>query len=178
VISYDYPGYGLMQGKTDEQGCYDTIKAVYEHLIDNKVSNIVLMGQSVGTGPTAWLAKDLCKKKTPPQSVVLLSPFRSAVSVISPTLATLSYTSHVVSESTLDIFDSYYHLKSVTCPVQIIAGTNDNVTPYSQACELQRIVNYPLPLVSLEGAGHNDVFSPNYRDHLLDAVRAVINTYN
>lgn len=175
VISYDYPGYGLMQGETTEQGCYNTIQYVYDYLVKTeKITNIVLMGQSVGTGPTAWLAKSLCDKKTPPRGVVLLCPFQSAISIISPSMATVTYTSHAVSETTLDIFDSYHHLKSVTCPVQLITGTADTVTPPSEALGLQKVLRNPLPLVSLEGAGHNDVFNPQFRDPLYSALKSVI----
>jgi len=174
VVAYDYPGYGLHEGSTDEQGCHDTINQVYKHLVENGVTDITLMGQSVGTGPTAWLAKELCQRKTPPHSVVMLSPFRSAVSVLSPTAAAVSYSSHVVSERTLDIFDSYYHLQSVTCPVQIIAGTNDGVTPYDQACALQNVLSNPLPIYTLEGAGHNDVFSPYYKDQVIAGISCAI----
>lgn len=58
VISYDYPGYGLHQGTPTEAGCYETIYKVYKYLRANTDCPILVVGQSVGTGPSAWLAKE------------------------------------------------------------------------------------------------------------------------
>ena len=33
MIGYDYPGYGLSDGKP-EQGCFDAIDAIYDHVIN------------------------------------------------------------------------------------------------------------------------------------------------
>lgn len=130
-----------------------------------------MVGQSVGTGPTSWLAKQLSINKPPLKSVVLISPFSSAVSVVSSSLADISYTSHAVSESTLDIFDTYYHLQSVTCRVQIISGTADQITPYSHALKLQGISKNGY-LTTLNGAGHNDVWDSMNIQKVLSGIRA------
>ena len=132
------------------------------------------MGQSVGTGPTTWLAKKLCQTGQAPKSVVLITPFTSAVSVASESAATVTYISHAVSEETLDIFDNRYHIQRVTCPVQIIAGTRDQVTPHSQAEYLTEIAPNSLPMISLQGSGHNDVWSRDYFASTMNGIRTAV----
>jgi alpha-beta hydrolase superfamily lysophospholipase len=59
VIACDYPGYGESGGKPSEKGCYRAIEATYHYLnktLSTKPSDIILIGQSVGSGPTCWLA--------------------------------------------------------------------------------------------------------------------------
>lgn len=172
VISYDYPGYGLSPGNPSEKSCYQTIAKVYSLLISEKIKNIILMGQSIGTGPTTWLACQLSQKRVPPDfeknpiAVVLITPFTSALSVMSSTASSVS--------SCLDIFDNNYHLNQIDRPVQIIAGTNDHVTPYHHAQKLQHTARFPFPMVSLIGAGHNDVFETRYQKEVFDGILKVI----
>ena len=174
VLAYEYPGYGIHQGEASEQGCYETIERVHSYLVRKKIQSIILIGQSLGTGPTSWLAKRLCRRGEPPPLIILLTPFTSAVGVVNPTMAAVSYSSHIISERTLDLFDNYYHLKSVTSPVQIIAGDEDSVTPYSHACELQKILKNPLPMITLRRANHNDLFHSYYVDRTLAGIRQAI----
>ena len=60
IIAFDYPGYGLSEGKPSESGCYEAISVVYEHLVEtlNRDSNrVIAWGRSLGTGPTTYLAE-------------------------------------------------------------------------------------------------------------------------
>ena len=174
VLAYEYPGYGLYdQERPSEDTIYNAIHDVYQYLVDNvgvSKSNIILVGQSLGTGPTTWLAN----VEEAIRAVVLITPFKSACSVVSETAAAVCYSSHIFSMKTLDIFDNYYHLLNIKCPIQIIAGTNDRVTPYSHARELQSISANPLSLITLSGAGHNDVLSPPFLEQILQGIRNVV----
>ena len=58
MIGYDYPGYGLSDGKASEQGCFDAIDAIYDHVINKlhrEPGKIILWGRSLGTGPSLYL---------------------------------------------------------------------------------------------------------------------------
>jgi hypothetical protein len=86
VMGYDYTGYGASAGDMPSVGqTLSDITAVYEHLVSGMgmpPSSIILYGQSVGSGPTAYLGsleKDL-------GGVVLHSPLLSGVRVLSPGL--------------------------------------------------------------------------------------------
>jgi pimeloyl-ACP methyl ester carboxylesterase len=86
----------------------------------------------------------------------------------------MSYSSHVISDETLDIFDNYYHLKQVDVPLQIIAATNDRVTPFDQAVQLYNVCRRPLPLIKLTGAGHNNCFDSQYVQDTLKGIQQAI----
>ncbi|KAE8720271.1 bioproteinsis of lysosome-related organelles complex 1 subunit 2-like [Hibiscus syriacus] len=61
---YDYSGYGQSSGKPTEQNTYADIEAVYRCLGEKygvKEEDVILYGQSVGSGPTLDLATRLPK---------------------------------------------------------------------------------------------------------------------
>ncbi|KAH7441827.1 hypothetical protein KP509_03G056500 [Ceratopteris richardii] len=62
LMGYDYVGYGQSSGKPDEYNTYSDIEAAYECLEQDygaKQEDIVLYGQSIGSGPTLDLASQL-----------------------------------------------------------------------------------------------------------------------
>ncbi|MDB4566080.1 outer membrane protein assembly factor BamA [Akkermansiaceae bacterium] len=109
VISYDYPGYGESGGKPTEKGCYEAIEKTYRYLIEDQgvaPENIILVGQSVGSGPTCWLASQKNH-----HSIVLISPFLSAYQTVT----------HIPIFPG-DRFPNYRHLKKVNSPLVVIHG--------------------------------------------------------
>ena len=59
MIAYDYPGYGLSEGKPSEEGCYDAVEAVYDYVVNQLGRNpveVIMWGRSLGTGPSLFLA--------------------------------------------------------------------------------------------------------------------------
>ncbi|URE23131.1 abhydrolase domain-containing protein [Musa troglodytarum] len=80
---YDYSGYGQSSGKPSEQNTYADIEAAYKCLVEiysAKEEEIVLYGQSVGSGPTVNLAARLPHLR----AVVLHSPILSGLRVMYP----------------------------------------------------------------------------------------------
>lgn len=78
-LAYDYPGYGLTRGKPSEKGVYRNAEAAYQYLTEKKghsSSQIFLVGQSVGSGPSTYLAE-----KGKGSGLILISPFKSAFRV-------------------------------------------------------------------------------------------------
>ena len=79
VVAYEYPGYEEGRGSTREQvnqAALDRLRS----LIDDEggaPERIVLMGRSIGTGPTAWLAAHPDFSEMQFASIVLWSPFSS-----------------------------------------------------------------------------------------------------
>lgn len=149
VISYDYPGYGESAGSPDEEGCYRAIEATYQHLtgpLGVPPSDLVLVGQSVGTGPACWLAA-----RHDHAALVLISPFMSAFRSITriPLLPG-------------DRFPNHQHLTQVTSPLLVIHGEEDGVIPCSQGQSLFDLSpsseKFFLPVSE---AGHNDLFLSN-----------------
>ena len=72
-MGYDYTGYGQSYGKPSEQNTYADIEAAYRYLVEKygaKEEDIILYGQSVGSGPTIDLATCLPDLR----AVILHSP--------------------------------------------------------------------------------------------------------
>lgn len=85
VVVYDYSGYGESGGVPSEYGTYRDIDAVYDYVLgtvaDGNSKNIILYGQSVGSGPCCYLA---AKKGIGLGGMILHSPFTSGMRVLTP----------------------------------------------------------------------------------------------
>lgn len=84
VISYDYSGYGESGGVAIEANTYKDIATVYDWTLRNVAQgnehNIVLYGQSVGSGPSCHL----CSRNKNVGGLILHSPFTSGMRVLTP----------------------------------------------------------------------------------------------
>ncbi|PSR82151.1 Protein ABHD17C like, partial [Actinidia chinensis var. chinensis] len=83
IMSYDYSGYGASTGKPSEFNTYYDIEAVYNCLKNDygiKEEDVILYGQSVGSGPTLHLASRLQRLR----GVVLHSAILSGIRVLYP----------------------------------------------------------------------------------------------
>uniref|UniRef100_A0A7S4QEP4 Serine aminopeptidase S33 domain-containing protein n=1 Tax=Ditylum brightwellii TaxID=49249 RepID=A0A7S4QEP4_9STRA len=91
VIVYDYSGYGQSGGVPMEKNTYRDIKLVYEwtakHLAyEKREESIVVYGQSVGSGPSCYIAK----KRQNIGGLILHSPFTSGMRVLTPSRYVIS----------------------------------------------------------------------------------------
>jgi dienelactone hydrolase len=73
----------LRRGTPLERNTYSDIEAVYnyvqEHVANGDSRSIILYGQSVGSGPSCYLAS-----KQPVGGLILHSPFTSGMRVLTP----------------------------------------------------------------------------------------------
>ncbi|MQM08303.1 hypothetical protein Taro_041158, partial [Colocasia esculenta] len=109
LLGYDYSGYGQSSGKPSEQNTYADIEAAYKCLQENfgaKEEDIILYGQSLGSGPTLDLATRLPNLK----AVVLHSPILSGLRVMYPVKRTYWF----------DIYKNIDKIQLVNCPVLVI----------------------------------------------------------
>ena len=144
VISYDYPGYGLSEGKASEQNCYEAIDSVFEYLTkDKKISpnRILLWGRSLGTGPSCYLAS-----KENVGGLILETPFLSAFRTISE-IPVLPW----------DRFRNIEFVDSVKCPSLVIHGRWDEVVPFRQGKKIYNNLPQPKTFLEIKEASHNDL---------------------
>ncbi|KAK6255853.1 hypothetical protein SCA6_017158 [Theobroma cacao] len=107
-----------------EQNTYADIEAVYRCLGEKygvKEEDVILYGQSVGSGPTLDLATRLPKLR----AVVLHSPISSGLRVMYPVKRTYWF----------DICKNIDKLPFGSCPVLVIHGTADDVVDWSHVIE-------------------------------------------
>jgi fermentation-respiration switch protein FrsA (DUF1100 family) len=164
VILYDYEGYGLSEGTPSERGCINGIESVYNYVVSKGVnpSDIILYGTSIGTGPTVHLAHKLAQQGINLKGILLQTPYKSVVSVISQSLATTSYISSAgYDEYNPDLFRTIDKIGSIKSPITIIHGLLDEVIPYDHSVTLTKQNKY-IKLVTLNDASHNNIDSDYY----------------
>ncbi|MEO1392404.1 MAG: alpha/beta hydrolase [Cyanobacteria bacterium J06634_5] len=144
VFAYDYPGYGHSTGKPTEGGTYRAIEAAYAYLTTElKIApeTIVAYGQSVGGGPSTFLAAN-----EPLGGLILQSTFATVFQVVVP-FRILPF----------EKFPTVKRIDRIDCPLLLIHGTQDRTIPFSHSEELLAAAVAPKQLVPIVGADHNDI---------------------
>ncbi|KAL9226486.1 hypothetical protein vseg_002293 [Gypsophila vaccaria] len=156
LMGYDYSGYGQSTGKPSEQNTYADIEAVYRCLVEKygvKEEDVVLYGQSVGSGPTLDLAIRLPKLR----AVVLHSPIMSGLRVMYSVKKTYWF----------DIYKNIDKISSVNCPVLVIHGAADDVVDCSHGKQLWEQCKEKYEPLWIQGGNHCDLeLYPEYITHL------------
>ncbi|CAM0882189.1 unnamed protein product [Alopecurus aequalis] len=156
LFGYDYAGYGRSTGKPTEYNTYADIEAAYNCLKEKygvPDEDIILYGQSVGSGPTIDLASRLPNLR----AVVLHSPILSGLRVLYPVKKTFWF----------DIYKNVDKISLVNCPVLVIHGTSDDVVDWSHGKQLWELCKVKHSPLWLSGGGHcNLELYPDYIRHL------------
>nr|GMC65089.1 protein ABHD17B [Ipomoea batatas] len=147
IMSYDYSGYGGSSGKPSEFNTYYDIEAVYNCLKSEygiKQEDVILYGQSVGSGPTLHLASRLQRLK----AVILHSAILSGIRVLYPVKMTFWF----------DIFK----------------GTADDIVDFSHGKRLWELSKEKYDPLWVQGGGHCNLETyPEYIRHLRKFVNAM-----
>jgi pimeloyl-ACP methyl ester carboxylesterase len=156
VIAYDYPGYGLTPGTSSEKSTQQAIQSTWDYAINSGIpaSSIIILGRSIGSGPSVWLATH-----TKPAGLILISPLKSAYCV--------AFGRPIFPG---DRFPNYKRINDTDAPLLVIHGELDDIIPYSHGQELyQKSPSRLKKFVSVKKSGHNDLY-PNALNEVLDAV--------
>lgn len=119
VVGYDYTGYGASMefgNPPTEKQTYRDIKAVYQYCLDAKLvtdpaKELVLYGQSVGSGPSCYLAS-----QKPVAGLILHSPILSGLRVITDSRMLACF----------DIFPNVNRVRKIKVPLFVIHGKVSN----------------------------------------------------
>lgn len=144
ILAYDYPGYGLSQGKPSESGCYEAIDAAYQHLTQElgvEPHRIVAWGRSLGTGPSCYLAST-----SKVGGLLLETPFLSAFRTVTE-IPVLPW----------DRFGNLGRIQDITCPSLVIHGKLDEVIPFRQGRKIHKELPEPKSFLEIPTASHNDL---------------------
>ncbi|KAH1200196.1 Alpha/beta hydrolase domain-containing protein 17C [Glycine max] len=163
LLCYDYSGYGQSSGKPSEHNTYADIEAAYKCLVEMygaKEEDIILYGQSVGSGPTTDLATRLPNLR----AVILHSPILSGLRVMYPVKRTYWF----------DIYKNIDKIPLVNCPVLVIHGTDDDVVDYSHGKQLWEHCKQKYEPLWIKGGNHcNLELYPQYIKHLKKFITAI-----
>ncbi len=163
VFAVEYPGYGLNAGQSpSETSLFAVAEAALDHLerkLGVAVKDVVLMGQSLGTGVATEMAL-----RGRGSAVVLISPYTSIDALGAHWLPGIP-SSLVVD----DHFDNLAKAPRVRAPVLIVTGLHDPLIPPSMSEELA--ASFPhATLLWVRTGHHNDLFALGRRRALVAAV--------
>jgi abhydrolase domain-containing protein 17 len=160
VIAYDYPGYGLSPGKPTQSSTQQSIQDTWDYAINFGIpaSSMIILGRSVGSGPSVWLASH-----TKPAGLILISPLKSAYCV--------AFGYPIIPG---DRFPNYKRIPKIDTPLLIIHSEQDQVIPFSHGKELFDISPATNKFLKpIKETGHNDMFY--YKsDEIFDAIDTFI----
>ncbi|KAL6221574.1 hypothetical protein ACLB2K_004970 [Fragaria x ananassa] len=163
IMSYDYSGYGASSGKPSEFNTYYDIEAVYNCLKTEygvKQEDLILYGQSVGSGPTLHMGSRLKRLR----AVVLHSAILSGIRVLYNIRVTFWF----------DIFKNIDKIQHVTCPVLVIHGTEDDIVDLSHGKRLWELSKEKYDPLWVKGGGHCNLETyPEYIKHLRKFINAM-----
>lgn len=136
IFAVEYPGYGPAEGDSCEESVNDNVKTAFEFLLSlgYPTSNIVIMGYSIGTGPTIQLASELCDAGTPPGAIVTIAAFLSICDIVRDLRRSLLIS--LFADAIANRWNSGEKIKKVTCPSMFVHGLIDEVIPYEHSEKL------------------------------------------
>ncbi|KAK9817194.1 hypothetical protein WJX72_010875 [[Myrmecia] bisecta] len=158
VLGYDYSGYGCSTGTPSVANTIADINACFDWLLTakgKKAMDIVLYGQSVGSGPTIELAA-----RTPDLGgVILHSPLMSGMRVLNPTWKRWP--------AWADIYPNLRLMPQVEATVLVMHGTEDEVVDFSHGQALHACAKHAAaPLWATSYNHQNLELCPQYLPHL------------
>lgn len=195
VICYDYSGYGHSEGTPSESNCYEDITAVYEYVTNGlgyKPCDVILMGWSLGSGPTVELAarlginytngtrhKLICKhtsrtiygrdEETAVHSDLSSSPLGGVI-LCSAFTSILGIARKAQLLQCMDTFDNLRKMNCIEVPVLVIHGTGDDVIAVNHGRQLYEQARNPFKPVYVLGAKHEDIYTDPFRNEVRHAI--------
>jgi fermentation-respiration switch protein FrsA (DUF1100 family) len=161
VLIFDYRGYGLSQGTTTEQGCYEDVKACYSWLKEHYPTQgpFIIHGRSLGGGVASWAAENLSC-----DGLILESTFTSI-----PAMGQYRFPFLPITFISNIYFPTTERIGKIACPIQVFHSKDDDVIPYFMGEQLARLAGVELQLLK---GDHNNGFSftSNYSDKLNEFV--------
>lgn len=150
VLLAGYRGYGGNPGDPSEEGLYRDARAWVKALHNQSIFNpqIILYGESLGSGVAVQMAVEYQDVK----GLVLEAPYTKL-----PDIGARQYPIVPVNLLMTERFESINKIGSVSVPVLIFHGTNDDVIPFAFGKRLFEAARDPKHFIPFEGLHHNDL---------------------
>lgn len=148
VLLLDYRGYGLSEGRPDEDGVYADARAGLEHLQKSRgypPERIVVFGRSLGGA----VAVDLAAERRL-AGLILESTFTSVADVAREAIGI------PLGALIGRRFPSEEKIRRVRCPILFFHGDRDRIIPFELGRRLFAAAPEPKTFETIAGAGHND----------------------
>jgi uncharacterized protein len=148
IILTEYPGYGGRKGRLGEQSFVNDSKETIQIAAQKYKSPIYLLGESLGCGVVAGVAKDTSPNIA---GVILITPWNTLLAV-----AKDYYPYLPVGWFMKDRYDNAENLRSFSGKIAVVGAERDEVVPVRHAKELFALLPKDKRLWIIKGAGHND----------------------
>jgi pimeloyl-ACP methyl ester carboxylesterase len=147
VLAADYRGYGGNSGSPSESGLMEDATRAYDWLVAQgvKPSDILLLGESLGTGVAVQIAA-----AKPVRAMALEAPYASTVDI-----GAAHYWYLPVHLLMKDQYRSSDYIGQVKVPQFVIHGTDDRTVPFAQGRKLFGLANEPKQFVEMRERGHD-----------------------
>lgn len=146
VLAAEYRGYRGNPGTPSEEGLYRDGRAALAFLAERGVapSDVVLIGNSIGSGTATQLATEIDAK-----ALILISPFASLSRIVGEKIWWLP-----TGLLLRDTYDNIGKVASVSAPTLILHGDADTLIPDQHSRDLAEVTTNG-ELVIFPGAGHD-----------------------
>ncbi len=154
VLSLDYPGYGLSEGKPTEENMYASVELALKWLKDMGVTNdkLIMFGFSLGSAPVCEIAGNDGFSLTP-HKIILEAPFASSEVMVQDAAVLNMPSSFFVNVK----IDNAEEIKKCTMPLHWIHGKADDFLSFESHGKLVFDNHSGLKSsTEVEGGGHEN----------------------
>jgi Predicted hydrolases or acyltransferases (alpha/beta hydrolase superfamily) len=154
-IYLDYPGYGQTEGVQSEESLREFALKAYDIVRNLETTeSVTVMSYSLGNGPAVYLASS---EGVEINELILLAPYNSGYDLYNSRFNIFYGPMRLLVAYKMPV---YQYAANVTCPVTIIASSDDEVIPIDSSRTLfGAFTNASTNFISVEGIGHNDFWS-------------------
>ena len=173
VALFEYPGYGKSTGNPSEEGFYEALESVSDHLNAKgiPISSQIAVGWSIGGAVTTHVAAERQFK-----GVILASTFPSFPQIVhdirdSRNLPDWWFPGD--EKKLIQRFNSIASIPKIQSKVAVLHGEKDNLFPIAYGEALLDQVKHPIQSSCLivPKAGHRDIASPEYAFAINQAIQ-------
>jgi len=159
-----YRGFGGNPGSPTEDGLYTDARTVLAALSDRGIGpgQIILYGESLGSGVATQMAKEMADQGTPVRGLVLEAPFTSMGDA-----AQDHYPFLPARWLVKDAYDSLSKISGIKTPLLIVHGDRDRVVRQQHGRKLFASARRPKTALWINGAAHNDLYDFDAGDQVM-----------
>lgn len=148
IIS-EYAGYSNDPSKPTHERIKQDVQNVVSYLQENNFTNVLVVGESIGTGMASYHAS-----LQAPQKLLLLSPFASLADI-----AKRKFWFYPSSLMVDNAFDNTQLLSKYSGHVVIVHGDTDTIISQKSGIQLyESLPTQQKEFISIQDQGHNDLF--------------------
>lgn len=147
-VIVEYAGYSNDGRIPTHELVKQDVEYVVSYLKNQDVESVIIVGESIGTGAATYHASIAS-----PEKLLLISPFTDLAAI-----ARSRFWFYPTSILVDNAFNNVAALDTYKGEVTIIHGMSDTIIPHKLGYKLFQSLQTTKKLVSIEDAGHNDLF--------------------